>query len=89
MGNFLDFGNKVRKAILLKTNGWVEWIRMTQLRRMEVSRDDWKEKARIRADELREARKARRRDREQVKFLRDETRRLKKALEKKRNQARI
>jgi hypothetical protein len=49
---------------------------------MEISRDDWKEKARVRADEIRDHRKARRRDREQVQFLKDEIRRIKK--EKKR-----
>jgi hypothetical protein len=67
---------------LLKIDKWVEWARMTQLRRMEISRDDWKEKARVRADEIRDHRKARRRDREQVQFLKDEIRRIKK--EKKR-----
>lgn len=62
---------------------------MTRLRRMEISRDDWKEKARVRADELREARKSRRRDREQVQALKDENRRLKKQIEKKANDVRV
>ena len=84
MRKFLDFGKKIRKTILRKTNGWVEWAAMTKERRIEISRDDWKEKARIRADELRDSRKARRRDREQIQSLKDENRRLKKQIKKKR-----
>ena len=89
MRKLLDLGERIRKTILLKTNGWVEWASMTRLRRMEISRDDWKEKARVRADELREARKSRRRDREQVQALKDENRRLKKQIEKKANDVRV
>lgn len=56
---------------------------MKKLRRMENSRDDWKEKARIRADELRENRKARRADRERIQTQAEEIRRLKADLKKK------
>lgn len=50
---------------------------------MEISRDDWKEKARIRADELRENRKTRRADRKRIQAQSEEIRRLKTELKKK------
>lgn len=56
---------------------------MRKERRMEHSRDDWKEKARVRADELREMRKARRRDRELLAQMKEEIRLLKTEDEKK------
>ena len=56
---------------------------MLQERRLEISRDNWKEKAVIRATELREARKEKRKDRERNQQLKDQVRRLEKELKKK------
>ena len=53
---------------------------MLQERRLEISRDKWKEKAVLRANELREFRKDKRREREYIQRLKDEVRRLKKKL---------
>ena len=53
---------------------------MLQERRLEISRDKWKEKAVLRANELRESRKDKRREREYIQRLKDEVRRLKKKL---------
>ena len=58
---------------------------MLQERRLEISRDNWKEKAVVRATELREARKEKRKDRECIQRVIDENRRLKKELKKKMN----
>lgn len=58
---------------------------MLQERRLEISRDQWKQKAVLRANELREARKDKRRDRERNQRLKDEVRRLSKELKKKTN----
>jgi len=84
MRKAVDFVNKIRKTLLLGINRGVEWVRMAQLRRLEASRDDWKVKARLRADELRELRKARRRDRKQLEALKGEKQLLREELEKKR-----
>ena len=61
---------------------------MLRERRMEISRDTWKKKARVRADELRDMRKARRRDRDLVKQLREENILLKDEAEKHSDRAR-
>jgi len=83
MKKAVDFINKIRKTLLLGISRGVEWVRMAQLRRMEASRDGWKDKARIRADELRELRKARRRDRKRLETLKAEKQLLNEELEKK------
>lgn len=75
--------NEIRNAIFRRTNGWFEWVKMIRYRRMESSRNDWKDKARVRADELREQRKARARDRERIQALKVENERLLEALKKK------
>jgi hypothetical protein len=83
MQKVVDLWIKIRNDVALIIYGWLEWLRMKRLRRMEVSRDDWKEKARVRADEIRDFRKARRADRERIQKLADEIRRLDAELKKK------
>lgn len=82
MRDLLDF-KKIWNGILLRFKKWVGLLQMTKLRRIEISRDVWREKARARADELREGRKVRRRDREKILSLRDEVNRLRDELKKK------
>jgi hypothetical protein len=83
MQKLVDLLIKIRNTVALKINDWLESLRMKKFRRMESSRNDWKEKARIRADEIREYRKSRRADRERIAKLADEVRQLKAALKKK------
>jgi hypothetical protein len=83
MQKVLDLLSKFRKTVAHKINEWLEWLQMMKLRRVEISRDDWKEKARIRADELRENRKTRRADRVRIQSQSEEIRRLKAELKKK------
>ena len=54
---------------------------MDPLKRMALSRDDWKEKARERADALREGRKAHKRQKQKIAALEEELTALKKRLE--------
>ena len=79
----LDLINKLRKAVVLKINDWLEYLRMKKFKRMEASRNEWKEKARTRAEEIREFRKSRRADSERNQKLSAEIRRLKEELKKK------
>ncbi len=79
----LDFLGKFRNAIFRRAKGWLEWVEMIRYRRMENSRNDWKDKARIRANELREQRKARVLDRERIQALKLENERLLEKLKKK------
>ena len=83
MKTVLAFLNRIRNAIFRRANGWLEWVKMIRYRRMEYSRNDWKDKARVRADELREQRKARARDRERIQALKVENQRLLEELKKK------
>lgn len=85
MQKFVDLYLKFRKTVTLKINGWLEWLEMNKIRRLENSRDDWKEKARIRGEELREQRRARNVDREYIRLQRDEIRKMKAQLKKKSN----
>jgi hypothetical protein len=85
MQKLVDLYLKFRKTVALKFNEWMEWLEMKKIRRLENSRDDWKEKARIRGEELREQRRARNVDRVQIKLQRDEIRRMKVQLKKKTN----
>lgn len=79
----LDFLAKFRNAVFRRANGWFEWVEMIRYRRMENSRNDWKDKARIRANELREQRKARALDRERIQALKVENEHLLEKLKKK------
>lgn len=56
---------------------------MKRFKRMEKSRNDWREKARMRADELRENRKTKIKDREKNKLLSEENKLLREKLKKK------
>lgn len=73
----------IKQTLTHKINGWLKWWQMNKERRMELSRDSWKEKARIRADEIRDFRKARRADRERIQTLATENKQLKEDLKKK------
>ena len=79
----LDFLRKFRNAVFRRANGWFEWVEMIRYRRMENSRNDWKGKARVRANELREQRKARALDRERIQALKVEIEGLREKLKKK------
>jgi hypothetical protein len=83
MQKVLDLNENFRKTVALKINEWLECLRMKKFKRMEASRDDWKDKARIRADELRENRKVHKADRERIQSLLEENRKLKADLKKK------
>jgi hypothetical protein len=83
MKKIVDLFIKIRKTVALKINDWLECLRMKKFRRMESSRNDWKEKARIRADVIRDFRKSRRADRERIEKLVEENRQLKVELKKK------
>ena len=72
----VDFWVKIRNSIVRRAKGWLEWVEMIRYRRMENSRDDWKDKARLRADELREQRKSLARDQEKIQALKAENKRL-------------
>jgi hypothetical protein len=74
---------KFRNAFIIKKTQWLEWLEMKKFRRMEASRNDWKNKARIRATEIRETRKARAIEREKINLLQVEIRQLKLELKKK------
>jgi uncharacterized protein involved in exopolysaccharide biosynthesis len=83
MKKLVDLLIQIRNTVALKINDWLESLRMKKFKRMESSRNDWKEKARIRADEIREYRKSRRADRKRIENLADEVRQLKAELKKK------
>jgi hypothetical protein len=67
----------------LFAQAWIEKPTMYQLTRMRLSRDDWKEKARIRGEQLREWRKSLRRQKKALDELRRENALLKEGLSKK------
>lgn len=83
MKKLVDLLIQIRNTVALKINDWLESLRMKKFRRMESSRNDWKDKARIRADEIREYRKSRIADRERIEKLVEEVRQLKAELKKK------
>ncbi len=74
---------KIRNTFIAKKTQWLEWLEMRKFRRMEASRNDWKNKARIRATELREIRKIRKKEKEAINFHKNENRQLKLELKKK------
>jgi hypothetical protein len=74
---------KIRNAFITKKTQWLEWFEMKKFRRMEASRNEWKDKARERATEIRETRKARIIERERINSLLLENRQLKLELKKK------
>ena len=83
MQKILDLLVKIRNTAVLKINDWLENLRMKKFRRMESSRNDWKDKARERATELREMRKAKRTDKHRIQVLSSEVQQLKSELKKK------
>ncbi len=80
---FLAIIQKIINAFITKKTQWSEWLEMRKFRRMEASRNDWKNKARTRATEIRETRKARIIDREIIMSQRSEISQLKLELKKK------
>lgn len=83
MKKILDLLINIRNTVALKINDWLENLRMKKFIRMESSRNEWKIKARERADEIREFRKSRRADRERIEKLAEEVQQLKTELKKK------
>lgn len=61
----------------------MEWLEMRKVRRLEASRNAWKNKARIRATEIRETRKARAVEKEKITLLQSKIRELEVELKKK------
>lgn len=59
-------------------NKLLRWIAMYELKRIRVSRDSWKDKARDRAEQLRESRKCHHRQKQRIKALEEENEVLKK-----------
>jgi hypothetical protein len=64
-------------------NQLTKWLEMKQIRRLEIGREKWKNKATLRSEEIREARKAKIRYKERIRVLKFENKQLKEELKKK------
>ena len=79
----MDIIKRIKESLVLKKNQCLEWFEMKKERRMEISRNNWKNKANTRATTIRETRKARVIERARINSLLNENKELKQELKKK------